>query len=404
MTLESGGRKLPDWIEGFLRFMKDTEPPDSYKIWVAVSVIASCLERKCYLAWMLDNVYPNLYIALVGPAGKTRKGTAMGPGLNMLHKVGVQIAAEATTREALIRRLKRASDNKVDLKRGGISAMHSSLTVFSKELTVFLGYGNNQLMSDLCDWFDCGPTWTYETKNMGTDNITGVWVNLIGATTPEVLAQALPSTNAIGGGLASRIIFVYEERKGLVNPRPAVTPEMIALRELLIDDLNSIHIMSGEFKVTDAFMDKWVDWYLNSEANPPFEDPRLDGYCSRRQVHLLKLCMIMSASRSSEMLIGVEDFHRAQVLLETTEKRMPRVFAGIGQSPQADITNRVLSTIAYRGEVKYDELLRIYYHDADTETLRMVLDTLCDMNYIQRIISKEDPRGSLKWIGKNVSF
>lgn len=398
MTLGSGGRKLSNWIAGFLEYMDNTEPPESYKIWVAVSVIAACLERKCSLPWMLDSIYPNLYIVLVGPAGRTRKGTAMGPGLSLLQETGVQLAAEATTREALIRRLKKASSNEVNVSQGRIEAMHSSLTVFSKELTVFLGYGNDQLMSDLCDWFDCGSTWTYETKTQGIENITGVWVNLIGATTPEILAQALPTTNAIGGGLASRIIFVYEDRKGKIVPQPAVTPAQRALRELLIDDLNHIRMLSGEFRTTSEFTECWVEWYVNSEENPPFDDSRLAGYCSRRQIHLLKLCMVLNAARTDDMLISHNDFNQARVLLEETEKNMPKAFAGVGKSPLAEVTNRVLATIMYRGEISYQELLSIYYHDADSVTLDAVVTTLIDMGVVAKVMDEKSRRGILRYV------
>jgi len=82
------------------------------------------------------------------------------------------MAAEATTREALIRALKEAGGTSVGdmvVGDGAISQLylHCSLTVYSQELTVFLGYNNMQLMSDLCDWYDCRESWTYRTKNMG---------------------------------------------------------------------------------------------------------------------------------------------------------------------------------------------------------------------------------------------
>ena len=107
-------RRNKDWITSYLRYVDNTEPPNLYKEWVAVSVIASCLQRKCYLDWGPMTFYPNMYIVLTGPSGKARKSTAMGPGMKLLREMGVKLAAESITREALIRELKTSNATQVD--------------------------------------------------------------------------------------------------------------------------------------------------------------------------------------------------------------------------------------------------------------------------------------------------
>ncbi|MEG0299766.1 MAG: hypothetical protein RR609_09400, partial [Aurantimicrobium sp.] len=121
-----------------------------------------------------------MYIVLVAPAGRARKGTAMRPAQKYLTNLGTKLAASTVTREALIQTLEEAQDMIMDNHDKPYS--HASLTIFSPELTVFLGYNNMQLMSDLTDWFDCADRWEYRTKNAGTSIITGVYINLIGAT------------------------------------------------------------------------------------------------------------------------------------------------------------------------------------------------------------------------------
>ena len=66
-------RNIPDWIEGYLAYTEDSEPPQLFKEWCAVSVIAAALQRKCKLEWGTTVFYPNLYIVLTAPAGKARK-------------------------------------------------------------------------------------------------------------------------------------------------------------------------------------------------------------------------------------------------------------------------------------------------------------------------------------------
>ena len=353
-----------------------------YRLWTGISVIAACLRRKCILQWGTLDIYPNMYIVLVGPSGKCRKGTAMNQGMFFLREMGITLAAESITREALIRELKEASDMQVDPITNSM-LNHASLTIYSQELTVFLGYNNQALMSDLTDWFDCRDTWTYRTKHMGTDVISGVWVNLIGATTPDLIKTTLPR-DAIGGGLTSRMIFVFEPKKGRTVVSPFLSEEAMNTQKLLVEDLQQICVMSGNMVVTDGFIDRWVPWYTACDVGPPpFNDPNFAGYFERRPTHLLKLCMIMSASRGNSMSITEHDFDRALELLEATEKKMPYAFSGYGKNPSSDIMETITRFIAKRGVVAYDELLRLYRNDVDKRGLDGILDTLMGFNAIK---------------------
>lgn len=377
-------RLLPDWIEAFLEYSDNSEPPYTYKLWTAITTIAAVLKRKCVLHWGPLKFYPNMYVVLVGPSGECRKGTAMAYGKNLLVRAEVKMSAESITREALVREIKKAYDSEIG--PDGTIKNHSSYTIFSPELTVFLGYQNQQLMMDMTDWYDCGHgpegKWTYRTKHEGTDEIIGVWVNLFGATTPELISSTL-SLDAIGGGLTSRMIFVYEEKKGKLCPAPHLTPEEEKIGENLYLDLEKIHLLEGEFQLTKDFTDYWVDWYIHQDAHPPFEDKRFKPYFTRRPTHVMKLSMIVNASRSDEMLINVQDLTRAIEILELTEKKMVNTFSGVGKSPLAELIANVMTEIGTEGVVYLDELQNKFYFDADQWTLGKALDTLQDMRFCE---------------------
>lgn len=389
-------RVLDDWLDSFMEYTFNSEPPTQYRRWVALSAIASCLQRKCYLSWGPLTFYPNLYVVLVGRSG-LRKGTAMGPAYSLLRELGIKMAAEATTREALIRELKQSNDTTVDAKTGEMH-LHSSLTIYSQELTVFLGYNNVQLMSDLTDWYDCRQEWTYRTKNMGTDDIIGVWVNLIGATTPELIGSTLP-IDAIGGGLTSRVIFVYADKKAKSVATPFLSAREQELRPKLLHDLELIHMMSGQFQVTQKFLDLWIDWYHAQENNPPFHDKRFGGYIERRPNHLLKLATVLSASRGDcNYIITDKDFDRALGIMTLTEKEMPQVFSGFGRSATADITSQVLSVVIEESQVNLSTLMQRFYQDADRRTMEGVIQTLMAMKVVQMITTNNEVL--IKYTGK----
>jgi len=320
-----------------------------------------------------------MYIVLVGPSGECRKGTAMGDGENLLIDLGIKTASTSITRQALIQELKTSSDTSIT--PSGSVATHASLTIYSKELTVFLGYNNLELMADLTDWYDCAPQWRYKTKNMGTDDITGVWVNLIGATTPDLLQSTLPR-DAIGGGLTSRIVFVYENKKDHTEPFPIQTKEEIELGEKLRRDLEDISMLQGTFTVTPEFIETWIKWYMKLDSSPPpFDDRRFSGYFARRPTHMYKLCMIFSVSRTSSMCIDVEDFNRALDLLTRTERMMPYTFSGLGKSPHSDTLGRILSIVGRRKKISTAELQGMFWEDADKRTLQGVIETIILMKY-----------------------
>ena len=385
------GRILNDWIDSYLVYTNNSEPPTTFRLWSAISLISAVLQRKCKFNWGSLTFYPNMYVVLVGPPA-ARKGTAMNDAFEFLADLNVKLAAEAITREALIRELKNANDNEIGTEGAGVKmTFHSSLTIWAQELTVFLGYHNLQLMSDLTDWFDCRNQWTYRTKNMGVDDIIGVYVTLFGATTPALIRASMP-LDAIGGGLTSRMIFVFEHNKEKLVPYTGLSDEERKLGKDLKDDLAKIHMLHGDFKFEKSFVDPWIEWYVAQEGNPPFKDSRFEGYFERRATHVLKLCMILSASRSDEMVIRVKDLERAVEILELTERKMPNTFSGVGKSSHADTMTRVMSEVAMRKSegVSFGELLDTFKDDADKWTMEKIVETLIASKFMRRSVTGKD--------------
>lgn len=380
-------RQLDDWIKHFLILNDNSEPSTLYKEWVAVSTIAAVLQRKCYTVWE-KMIYPNFYIILVGPSG-ARKGTAMGQGYEFLRqpRMAAKLSAESTTREALIRRLRKSEIAKT---ADGPMA-HSSMTIYSEELAVFIGQNNLEFISALTDWFDCKDPWRYETKTQGEDTINGIWVNLLGATTPNIIKNVLPQ-DAIGGGLTSRIIFVYAPGREKLVPIPIRTKAENDLAKVLGDDLEKISMTTGEFVPTQDYIQIYIDWYREHDKKPPFEDDKFGGYNDRRALHLRKLSMIMSASRSSDMQLTVADFTRALNLLRRTERLMPRVFSSYGRLDTSVIMDRLMHTIAYKGEILEVDLLRTYVRDVSREELENMLTTLEKIGYCKISMRPGMPR------------
>jgi len=365
-------RRLDDWLDGFLAYTDNTEPRETYRRWVGISTIASVLQRKCYLRWGRETFFPNLYIILVGPPA-ARKGTAMREGKNLLNKMGIQFTADETSRQKLITSMKESQGG--EQGEDGRIQYHSSMTIFSTELTVFLGYDGKEMLAMLCKWFDCEDRFIYDTFRGGREEIPNVWANLLGATTPAQLQASLPE-GAIGSGFTSRVIFVFEEDKERAVIKPSLSPEQIKLEETLLVDLGEIRNTCGAFCTTTGFDDLYSSWRLRSEQENPFSESRLEYYVQRRPTHLFKLSMILSASRSGEREITEEDLLRAIEILEDAEKKMPQVFAGVGMNPLAGPQLRILRILKQRGQMSIAELNEMMSNDLDYDQLARVLNSL----------------------------
>ena len=371
-------RKLSNWIESYLKYTEDSEAPYLYRVWTAYSVVAACLQRKISFSKGHITFYPNIYVLLVGPPG-AKKGTAMKPGIALLREIpGVKIAAQATTKESLVRELHTSTFTDADPETMEVF-IHSSMTICSEEFTVFIGYNNKELISWMCDWWDCQDPWEYQTKNMGHDCIRGIWVNMIAATTPDILILTLPQ-EAVGGGLMSRVICVLEEKKGKTK---SIFDQSIDtdLWNTLVHDLEYISQMKGAYIASKGYQEVFDDWYYRQESNPPFTDRRLAGYVSKRATHIVKISMIASASRSSELVLEKEDFIAAREVLEKTEIKMPKTFSGFGESDMSSILAKVASTIAAYDGISFKDLLAQHYYDASKEVLRDIVATLTGMDY-----------------------
>lgn len=378
-------RKFPDFLSAYLKYSEKSEPPMNYHIWTCLSIIAASLQRKVYLRWGFKTLYPNIYIVLIGPSG-CRKGTAMNIGKDLLQEInGILMASESTTREALIRDMKDGVNTFTDTS-DGLLKWHSSVTVFSEELSVFLGQQNIKFLADLTDWFDASDTWTYRTKGSGTDKLVGVCVNILGATAPDWLRSILPQ-EAFGGGFTSRVIFVVEDQKKQIIPDPRIPEEIQRMRPDLVHDLEMINSMTGEMVFLDSTMEIYSEWYTRQSKAPAIKDPHFAGYCERRAIHVLKLSMVLSASRSNSRVIEPQDFKRALALLESVEPRMPRAFLGLGRAKYSEMTAQIFEYVKKVGACSQADILNKFDLDLDEYTLQLIMKTLSarkviDMNYV----------------------
>lgn len=368
-------RRLPNWIKAYLAYTHESESPEEYHLWVAISTIAGAVRRKVFFDMEYFLLYPNLYIVLVGPAGRCKKSTAMRIGRGLLGEVpDINFTTDSVTRERLIQDLSQSF-------RDG----HSSMTAYSSEFASLLTSSGMDMVVFLTDIFDSPNEWSHRTKTGGTNKIKAPYLNLIGATTPDWIAKAMPM-DTVGIGLTSRIVFVYQDTPRVRDPFPILSPEQKKLRELLLQDLVSMSSISGEYRFSPDARDMYTTWYKARTENPnPSGDPRLNGYYERKPMHLIRLCMILAASYRDELVMTVNDLEEGLNLMSQIEEKMPKVFANVGKNPLTVDYDEVYAAIHHVGErgISFGELMEVFKHSVRKDELVEVLETLQAMRRIK---------------------
>ena len=383
-------RRLPDWIRAFEEYTKNSESPKMYHIWAACSTLAAVMQRRCYMKWGHETIYPNLYVILVGPSGRVRKGDPINISKSFLKPLKLPMIGESNTPEYIAKFMAEAIQNYKERGTNRIIS-HSSVTCFVEELSVLTGERNTPFLAALTNWYDGRDDWDRGTKNAGYDAVRGVWFNMLAATAPDWLPFIF-TKEAMGGGFTSRCTFVVEDKKSQIIANPNLLMPSMDLKQRMSYDLELILSMSGEFKFSEEALALYERWYTDTEqradtVSSDVEDSALQGYASRRATHIKKLGMIMSVSRAMDYTITATDFTRAKTLLEITEKRMPSVFAGIGTARYARETDVILGYIVRQGEVTKEQLLRNHYRMVDNVSLQSILTVLSEMHRIQVIRS-----------------
>lgn len=368
-------RVYEDWLEAYIHHQRYSESPLNFHFWTGVATIAGALQRKCWINELHFTWTPNMYIVLVGPPGVAAKSTTMQSGLSMLERVpGVQFGPQSMTWQALIDSFKRAAQGSEypDQTTGELKTLVSScLTIGASELGTFLDPNNKEFMDLLTDMWDCRRTaFRRETVGRGAITISNPWLNIIGCTTPSWLKERFPE-ELVGGGLTSRIVFVYGDRKRQLVAYPSRLQkgdEWEKEEEILINDLIEISKISGQYKLEeDAYQwgESWYKSHNNGAVPTHMRSGRYDGYLARKQAHIHKLGTVLAASKRSERIIKLSDLLEAEKHISDLEPDMRRVFDSIGVSEAAKVTDEVIKIIRSSKTVTSKDLWRMCINTMD---------------------------------------
>lgn len=377
-------RQLRDWLSSFVSYTDHMEAPKLMRTWAGISSIASCLRKKVWIDQDQFIWTPSLYIVFVGPPGVVTKSTTTDMGSNLLRQVpGIKFGPNSITWQALATAFAAAGEMfEWPIGSGDWHDM-SAITLVSRELGSLLNPKDGDLVNIFIELYDGSKIYEKVTKMSGNDTIASPWINMEGATTPSWIAENVPKS-ALGGGLISRIIFVYGDEKEKMVSYPAemlrdpkVKAAHLDIQKALVHDLEWISMnLVGPYELTkDAI--KWgTVWYetLWTGAKEHYSDDKLMGYIARKQTHLHKIAMVMAASYKDDLVITLEDLQLADSVLTSVEGCLDKVFSQIGRTEQSVQAEKFIALINQKGKVYYDEAYRtVHTHFPDFRDFEGVL-------------------------------
>jgi len=353
----------------YLEYVEDTESPRLMHIWSAIAGVSACLGRRTYLPFGIGPIYSNLFVLLVGPPGM-RKSTAIKICQKRIrHATGVRFAPDDTSgqRQGLISALANEDVNDPDLEILNNSEKVLDLEVLgnielkidirdrhylwavASEFSSFIGTNSREMVKFLGKMWD-GEDYDYRLK--GEQQILKEpLLSFIGGTSPTQLVEDLPP-GSIGQGFTSRIIFVYGNEKYKQVEEPPPLPVKL---EKEIDKVfsNLYFHFEGPVARTPEAKQAHKELY---HYDTKIQDTRFIYYIDRRHQHLIKLSMILAASRMSDT-VELADVTQAQNILIETEKKMPEALGEFGLSPAGVAKQRILEFIQQAREPVSEKVL-----------------------------------------------
>lgn len=343
--------------------MRDCVSPQSFINFGFYFLVASCLQRR---VWMgaespqeKGNLYPNPYIVLVGEPG-LGKGRVINPVNSLLKHWRFEVQSgrilepteelqneyenylfpcgpESVTFEQLVDKMSKSYRNiswerclnPVKFNNGDKPEPlpkvygHSSIYFALEELSSLIHKDTNKISDFLIQTYDCND-YRRETKGQGIAQLKKPCLSFLAGTTPSYMEETFKE-RMLTDGLSARVWFIFEfanrtRRWGIKPP----DNEQLKARLELLEWMKKLAHLYGRVELSQEaheFLEQW--WLKQQPEYRPNNNLKLNAYYARKDIHVLKMCMILHFSEPfTNFTISLDTARKALAVLDEIEVKM----------------------------------------------------------------------------------
>lgn len=288
---------------------------------------------------------------------------------NKEERLVIPVAADAITYEALCKAMAKSVRSINYRKFCTISQkeiqkpyIHSSLTFCLEEVGSLFRKKTEDIVNFLLQAYDCGD-YTYETKTQGHDYIKRCCLNFLGGTTPDFMQQVFNDA-LLNQGFSSRTFFIFSANNRFHRLNMAeYSEEQVRCRQDLLEHVRRLTLLHGQCYLSDdanTYLKQWweVEQMNNLSTWRANLSNKLDAYYARKQLHVMKMCMIMHFAEchidplkphETNMIISLATVQKAMKILADAEETMHYALNLTAANPLAPVARKILTTITQSG-------------------------------------------------------
>lgn len=368
-----------------------------------LSLISAALERRVWFGDKGRELYCNLFVTFVGPAG-FGKTIAAKEVLRVLELVKppkewnrlemdrtrsrlevpsrFYLGPDTTTFEGLLADLAKVQSHFV---LNGEKVAQRPFVLLMEELSSMFRRGHEQIPKAFLSFYDCGD-YIYTPKNAESAIIRKPAVILLAGTTISFLQEA-HKFGIFGDGLSSRMIWSYDNTiRTAIFDQGALSPEQLSARAGLANWIENLVNVVGKLHYAPRTAQMLQIWYESKhipelKAAPAY----LQEFLARKPVHLRKLAACIHFLSDMSLEIKHEAFEEALHMLDRVQANLA-FLSVVGRNELSGMQIAVYQHIKRAKRVSFAQLMMDFAADLRLSQMTEILTTLTAMGKIvQRV-------------------
>lgn len=371
------------WLKNYLIYTKVNEAPDSFHLFSAMAVLGHMMGRRAVMENGLVRLYAPLSFFLLSPAGQGRRSTAIRTATEIGREANGTILKDRLTPEGLLDWLRNYNETLV--------VADEAATLLNKVEYM------QQMPQILCTLMDCPEEFTMKLKQEYI-KITRPTVNVILGCAPDWFETTLPKS-AVGGGLMSRMITVWEEKKKASIPFPSDIvgqEQQDSMRGALVRKLVDISENGrGRYHYTDKAKETFEEFYRWNDEQLEQAGDKMAAFISRRADHVHRISMVLNCSMERGLEIQEDVLEIALELLRYLDPGIREAYRSAGVERPGQIQSKIMAVIRKKGgEASKSDILKSLSGNASKREIDEAIRWLIEEDAIEW---KQLPSSSGNW-------